>query len=938
MSISSRLQEKNRKSSGISLHNDEESAARTRPFSCEEIMLRRNNKKLCDNAIDLGNIPRESIVENVSDRFESEGDYGHHKDLLPFVEKSVSEEAVKASSRKKETYNSKSAKTEVDFAKRKDRGGHESESLKDKPKKDTRTEAKGGKTEKQVHIRKKVDKRSIDNFPNESVKKHSRDSKGKERHGDLSRGNSERESKRKYQNGNEDKIRDRNAPKKHDPGKHHLVEVSERKERKEPSKSRLEKSRLKRGRSRSRDREDRHGFRSVSPRAQKYTSHNLGMRSEIHVLKDRSERQHSDIDRSRVSSNGSSSHYRRHGVPENRLGGYSPRKRRTESAIKTPSPPDRSPEKKRARWDHPPTATDKVLSGSVASLFNSSNSNMSSNVHEMAIAVAVASATRKSIYGASPNSLLSKKNVSIDSVQLTQATRPMRRLCVENVPSSTSENTLVESLNNFLLSSGVNHIQGTRPCISCSINKEKGQAVVEFLTPEDALAALSFDGSDFSGSILKIRRPKDFVEVATGDPDKSMAVVETISDVVKDSPNKIFIGGISKSLSSEMLMEIISVFGPLKAYHFEVNKELNEPLAFLEYVDQSVTLKACAGLNGMKLGGRVLTAVQAIHDASSLENSGNASLHEIPEYAKPLLKQPSQVLKLRNVLNLEHISLLSEPEVEEVLEDVRLECARFGTVKSVKVVKHCNNYVTTGVFEAVDDAESGGYQNILEFEQKGAKTDTLEEHIDNKFVEFPSNAKEVKEDEVTKGSCFSVTALDDEPTDDFMEEKSCKIGQFGDDIEIKGSENPSNRVPEQLHNQLNSTKDASKCFDVKATEAFEINDLSLENKLMAEEERSTQEEADGEKLRSFAGKDCRLGTESDANEKIEIKEQNHGKEHDYDLGSIFEPGCVFVEFGRIEASLMAAHCLHGRVFEDRIVTVEYISLDHYRAHFKIEHV
>ncbi|XP_034224916.1 splicing factor U2af large subunit A isoform X2 [Prunus dulcis] len=908
MSISSRLQEKNRKSSGISLHNDEESAARTRPFSCEEIMLRRNNKKLCDNAIDLGNIPRESIVENVSDRFESEGDYGHHKDLLPFVEKSVSEEAVKASSRKKETYNSKSAKTEVDFAKRKDRGGHESESLKDKPKKDTRTEAKGGKTEKQVHIRKKVDKRSIDNFPNESVKKHSRDSKGKERHGDLSRGNSERESKRKYQNGNEDKIRDRNAPKKHDPGKHHLVEVSERKERKESSKSRLEKSRLKRGRSRSRDREDRHGFRSVSPRAQKYTSHNLGMRSEIHVLKDRSERQHSDIDRSRVSSNGSSSHYRRHGVPENRLGGYSPRKRRTESAIKTPSPPDRSPEKKRARWDHPPTATDKVLSGSVASLFNSSNSNMSSNVHEMAIAVAVASATRKSISGASPNSLLSKKNVSIDSVQLTQATRPMRRLCVENVPSSTSENTLVESLNNFLLSSGVNHIQGTRPCISCSINKEKGQAVVEFLTPEDALAALSFDGSDFSGSILKIRRPKDFVEVSTGDPDKSMAVVETISDVVKDSPNKIFIGGISKSLSSEM------------------------------YVDQSVTLKACAGLNGMKLGGRVLTAVQAIHDASSLENSGNASLHEIPEYAKPLLKQPSQVLKLRNVLNLEHISLLSEPEVEEVLEDVRLECARFGTVKSVKVVKHCNNYVTTGVFEAVDDAESGGYQNILEFEQKGAKTDTLEEHIDNKFVEFPSNAKEVKEDEVTKGSCFSVTALDDEPTDDFMEEKSCKMGQFGDDIEIKGSENPSNRVPEQLHNQLNSTKDASKCFDVKATEAFEINDSSLENKLMAEEERSTQEEADGEKLRSFAGKDCSLETESDANEKIEIKEQNHGKEHDYDLGSIFEPGCVFVEFGRIEASLMAAHCLHGRVFEDRIVTVEYISLDHYRAHFKIEHV
>lgn len=35
-----------------------------------------------------------------------------------------------------------------------------------------------------------------------------------------------------------------------------------------------------------------------------------------------------------------------------------------------------------------------------------------------------------------------------------------------------------------------------------------------------------------------------------------------------------------------------------------------------QYVDKSVTPKACAGLNGMKLGGQVLTVVQAIPDAS----------------------------------------------------------------------------------------------------------------------------------------------------------------------------------------------------------------------------------------------------------------------------------------------------------------------------------
>ncbi|XP_008367228.3 uncharacterized protein [Malus domestica] len=738
MSTSSQLQEINRKTSQIALPNhDEESAARTRPFSFEEIMLRRNNKKLCDSVVkevvDVGNVPRESMVKNSFASFESEKDHRHHKDLPPVDKKPASEDPVKAYSRKKEIYNSKSSKTEDGFSKGKVRGGHEPESLKDKPSKDRRTEAKGGTTEKQIHGRRKIDERS-DNFQKESVKKHSRDLTGKERHMSQNRGRSEREAKRKYQNKYDEKIRDRNASKKHDSGKHHLLETSERKERKKSSKSNFENSRLKRERSRSRDREDTHRFRSPSPRAHNYTSHNLRIRSEIssHSLKDRPGTQDSDIDRSRISNNGSNSHHRRHGGPVKRLGGYSPRKRRTESALKTPSPPDRSPEKKSAKWDHPPTATDKIT-------------------------------------------------------------------------------------------------------------KDKGQAVVEFLTPEDAIAALSFDGTDISGSILKIRRPKDFVEVATGDPEKSMAAVETMSDVVKDSPNKIFIGGISNALSSTMLLEIISVFGPLKAYHFEVNEKLNEPCAFVEYVDQSVTLKACAGLNGMKLGGRVLTAVQAIHGASSLENCGNTS-YEIPEYAKPLLQQPSQVLKLRNVFNLEHFSLLSEPEMEEVLEDVRLECARFGTIKSAKVVKYRNNHIITpGTSEAVNDAKSGGYQKSLESEETGAKIDAKEEHIANETretsgVEIPNNAKQVKEEEVTEDNRFYY----DKPADGFREEKSCQMGQSDDNMKAEGSDNLPNNVLGEHPNQLNGMKDASECCDDLVTD-IKIEDVSLESKSMAKEDSTLKE-------------------------------------------------------------------------------------------------
>nr|XP_004296390.2 PREDICTED: splicing factor U2af large subunit A [Fragaria vesca subsp. vesca] len=894
--------------------HEEESAARTRPLSYEEIMLRRKDKKLCDNVV------TEATVENVSEPFESGRGERWDNDLAAVVEKPLSEEPVKESSGKKERYSSKSSKTEDDVVKGRVRRSNEPESLKDKPKKDTRSGGRGDKTDREVHGRRKIDKDSID----ESVKKQSRDySTRKERHLD-SRGEHERETKRKYQHENDEKIRDRNAAKKHDPGKLRALEFSERKERKESSKSHFEESRRKRGRSWSRDRGNRHRLRSLSPRAHKHASNNLGPRSDVssHSLKDRTGRQHLGIDSSRVSSNGSSSHYQRHDESANRLGGYSPRKRRTESAIKTPSPPNRSPEKKKARWDPPLASTDKSLSSSVASRFQSSNSNVTSNIHGMAIAVSVASTTTTSIPGVSPDSILTKKNASIDSVQLTQATRRMRRLHVENIPSTTSESTLVESLNNFLLSSGVNHIQGTRPCISCVINKEKGQALVEFLTPEDALAALAFDGTSFFGSILKIRRPKDFIDVATGDhdPEKSVAAADgivTISDVVNDSPNKIFIGGISKVLSSEMLLEIVSVFGPLKAYHFEANEELTEPYAFLEYVDQSVTLKACAGLNGIKLGGRVITVVQAIRSGSSSVNSGNASVYEIPEHAKPLLKQPSHILKLRNVFNLENMSSLSEQEIEEVLEDVRLECARFGMVKSVKIVKHANNHVvTTGACEAVNNVESGGqWQNYSK--EKGAKTDTLDEHID-KDVKVTSGVKltgELKEDEVPESNCLGF----DKPADDLVEDKSCQIGQLDKDTEIQGSDDLSNQDSEELTNLPNSKEDASECND-KTSEVTRI-------------QNSMPEEVDGENQDTFAGTVDNVGAETDSILESETKEQHNGKESDFDPGSIFEPGSVFVEFGRTEASWMAAHCLHGRVFEDRIVTVEYVASDHYRAHF-----
>ena len=42
---------------------------------------------------------------------------------------------------------------------------------------------------------------------------------------------------------------------------------------------------------------------------------------------------------------------------------------------------------------------------------------------------------------------------------------------------------------------------------------------------------------------------------------------------------------------------------------------------------------------------------------------------------------------------------------------------------------------------------------------------------------------------------------------------------------------------------------------------------------------------------------------------------------------------MFVEFARVETATAAAHALHRRAFDGRVVTVAYFSVDEYRAAF-----
>ncbi|KAL7145005.1 hypothetical protein ABFS83_07G049600 [Erythranthe nasuta] len=748
---------------------------------------------------------------------------------------------------------------------------------------------------REVHRKRKPDGWKGSDSENDYKKRNAKDVMPTDKLSDRSRDKSEKDIRHSRHN-EEDKTRGWGTGKK----------IDSEKKRQEPTRVHLEEPRPKKRRSRSRARDKGRSRRSVShsPKGHKHTSDKREHgEPSSHPTKDRSAREHSDVDKKRLSVNGSSSHHKRNDGPLSGLGGYSPRKRKTDAAAKTPSPTHRSPEKRSAGWDLQPAEKENNAAGSSLSGVPTPSHNLSLNIKEFPSGTPPTPVVVNPI--GIPHHTLSSQMHAMESIQLTQATRPMRRLYVENLPDSASEKELTECINKFLLSSGINYIQGTQPCISCIIHKEKSQALLEFLTPEDASAALSLNGMSFSGSTLKLRRPKDYTNVATGLSDKSVAAVDSITDVVEDSPHKIFIGGISKLISSKMLLEIAKVFGHVKAFHFECIAEINEPCAFLEYADHSVSSKACAGFNGMRLGGQVVTAVFATREAALEENVGERPLYRIPKHAKPLLEKPTAVLKLKNVLDPEGLLSMSESELEEILEDIRLESSRFGTVKSVNVAKPTNAISTVEAYEE---------------KNTGASTDAcdLGDSIINGVEDFDRSEPL----ETPKGSEDS--GYGNSP----MEDELCKLPSNSEDISMEdppNQENSGGLTEEYVDQRDASVIDSGSNEKEFGSISIDKENIPLTDKELESQENNAQGTSPEEELKLEAH-----------NAKKATSFESEGDKEDFhiEFEDLFEPGLVFVEYRRAEAACMAAHYLNGRIFDGRVVTVGYVDHDLYLTRFR----
>ncbi|KAG9295782.1 hypothetical protein G9A89_009011 [Geosiphon pyriformis] len=295
--------------------------------------------------------------------------------------------------------------------------------------------------------------------------------------------------------------------------------------------------------------------------------------------------------------------------------------------------------------------------------------------------------------------------------QTASLARQARRLYVGNIPYGIEERALSEFFNSTMITLSITTSPG-EPVIAVQINHDKNYAFVEFRAPEEATAAMAFDGITFQGQSLKIRRPKDYQAPPGHDQEPPpIHVPGVVSTNVPDSPHKIFIGGLPTYLNDEQVIELLKSFGELRAFNLVKDSltGVSKGFAFCEYVDPAVTDLACQGLNNMELGDRKLVVQRA--SVGSTKNTGTGAALP-PSLLLPASNgemEPTRVLQLLNMVTAEE--LVDDDEYADIYEDVHEECSKFGTIVDMKIPRPTQNGSLTGlgkIFVRYEHIEQAG--------------------------------------------------------------------------------------------------------------------------------------------------------------------------------------------------------------------------------------
>jgi splicing factor U2AF subunit len=281
----------------------------------------------------------------------------------------------------------------------------------------------------------------------------------------------------------------------------------------------------------------------------------------------------------------------------------------------------------------------------------------------------------------------SSLGISMDGGYMSMQTR---RVYIGGIPFGMAGDQMVDFFNQKMHEHGLAVGPGN-PVLACQINIDKNFAFLEFRTAEETTACLAFDGIMLMGQPLKLRRPKDYVPMVGTEIQAMSNFNGGLAPCNSSSLDKIFVGGLPTYLNDEQVKELLQTFGALRSFSFMKDSatEQSKGYAFCEYQDSSITDEACGALNGMQLGDKRLVVQRASIGAKAHVTSTFNQMPVTPQI--PGLKvagnltigKPTEVLCLMNMVAPE--DLVDDEDYEDIVEDIKEECSKYGTVKSLEI-------------------------------------------------------------------------------------------------------------------------------------------------------------------------------------------------------------------------------------------------------------
>lgn len=157
------------------------------------------------------------------------------------------------------------------------------------------------------------------------------------------------------------------------------------------------------------------------------------------------------------------------------------------------------------------------------------------------------------------------------STPQVNAVRAAKRVYIAEPTRMLSEDGLRRFFNDTLKARGWKSAEIPGEAVKdVTVDMENKFAFVEFRTPDEANAAMGLDGEDVDGHTLKLKPTKEFIGI-----DPALGDGSSFGEERKESPNKLFIGGLPPNLTEEQIMELLKSFGEVKTFQLIKDGELS---------------------------------------------------------------------------------------------------------------------------------------------------------------------------------------------------------------------------------------------------------------------------------------------------------------------------------------------------------------------------